>query len=216
MDVILYEKILEFQSIEPQLSDEYNQTKEHIYDLEFILTNTPSSDIIYQNEDESIFKNFHIKSVSMKSLGIKYIDNSPFGIKCCQNTLESIDFSGNKLTRFDSNQLVNLKYLERIDLSNNNLQVSDGNFKYNKNMRIINLSGNQIQYLQNRIFDHLNELESIDLSNNFLHSIDACAFNRIQVSPIRRRLSPAKVSLFNNPLECDCDIFYLSRHLNFI
>ena len=67
MDVILYEKILEFQSIEPQLSDEYNQTKEHIYDLEFILTNTPSSDIIYQNVDESIFKNFHIKSVSMKS-----------------------------------------------------------------------------------------------------------------------------------------------------
>jgi len=106
--------------------------------------------------------------------------------------------------------------LERIDLSNNNLQVSDGNFKYNKNLRIINLSGNQIQYLPNRIFDHLNELESIDLSNNFLHSIDACAFNRIQVSPIRRRLSPAKVSLFNNPLECDCDIFYLSRHLNFI
>ena len=196
--------------------DDLNQSKENIYDLEFFLTAEPSKDIIYQNVDASIFKKFLLKSVSMKNLGLKKIEANTFGLKCCQNTLESINLSGNKLSRFDSYHLVNLKYLERIDLSNNNIQVSDGNFKYSRNLRVINLSGNQIQYLPYKIFDQLNELEFIDLSNNSLHNIDACTFNRIQVNLIKIQNSPARVSLFNNPLECDCDLFYLNRHLNLI
>ena len=163
-----------------------------------------------------MFRNFRVRSVTMKNLGIKHIEYDTFGIKCCQNTLESLDLSNNKLTRFDSNQLVNLKRLERLDLSNNNLQFSDANFANNKNLRAINLSGNQLQYLPFRLFDKLTELESVDLSNNHLQTVDSCTFNRIQMSPISRQYNPARVSMLNNPLECECDLFYLSRHLNMV
>lgn len=211
VDAILYEKILDPGSYEA--SQELSQ-KQHLYDFEFVATEPLPDEFIYQIVDKSMFKNFRVKSVSMKNLGIKNVEYDTFNVKCCQNTLESIDLSGNKLVRFDSNQLTNLKRLERIDLSNNSLQFGDGNFKHNKNLRIINLSGNQLQYLPFRLFDKLTELESIDLSNNHLHSIDACTFNRIQVSPISRKNSPAKVSFLNNPLNCDCEIFYMNRHLN--
>jgi Leucine-rich repeat (LRR) protein len=213
VDAILYEKILDPGSYEA--SQELSQ-KQHLYEFEFVASEPLPDDFIYQLVDKSMFKNFRVKSVSMKNLGIKRVEHETFGVKCCQNTLESIDLSGNKLVRFDSNQLINLKRLERIDLSNNNLQFGDANFEHNRNLRVINLSGNQLQYLPYRLFEKLTELESIDLSNNQLQSVQACTFNRVQLSPISRQYNPTRVSLLNNPLDCDCGIFYMSRHLNMV
>jgi Leucine-rich repeat (LRR) protein len=161
-----------------------------------------------------MFRNFKLSSLSIRGLDIKRIDYDTFHTKCCANTLETLDLSNNKLMRLDSSLLLNLKRLVKIDFSNNNLQFSDKNFEFNKNLKVINLSNNKLQYLPSRIFYNLNELELIDLSDNHLTSIDSCTFNNIQTNPIKRQFAPTQLSLTNNPIDCNCDIFYLNRYLN--
>ena len=50
------------------------------------------------------------------------------------------------------------------------------------------------------------------MDNNNLRSIDACVFDLVQTSQLSRKLFPAKIELTQNPIDCDCDLFYLSRH----
>lgn len=172
------------------------------------------NETVYTIVDKNMFRNFRVKSISLKGLGITKIDYDTFNERCCSNTLETLDLSGNKLARLDSTLLSNLKRLERIDLSNNQLQFGDRNFEFNKNLRIIDLSNNHLQYLPARLFYNLHELEFVDLSNNYLTTIDSCTFNKIQTSVISRQYSPTSVYLSNNPINCNCDLFYLNRYLN--
>jgi len=160
------------------------------------------------------FKNVKISSLSIRGLGIEQIDYDTFHSNCCGNTLGSLDFSNNRLTRLDSNLLLNLKRLVKINLSNNNLQFSEENFEFNKNLQIINLSKNNLQYLPANVFYNLNELDLIDLSDNHLTNLKSCTFYNIQTNPITRMHASTKLLLANNPIECNCDLFFLSKYLN--
>lgn len=185
-----------------------------MYDFEFFANEALPNELIYSKVDKNMFRNFRVKSISIRNLGINHVDYDSFGVKCCSNTLEKIDFTGNRLSRLDSTHLYDLKRLEVLNLANNQLQFGERNFEYNKNLRVLNISGNNLQYLPAQIFYNLHELEIIDLSNNNLNKIEACVFNNIQTNPISRQFSPSRLYLLNNPIDCDCEIFYLNRHIN--
>ncbi len=61
---------------------------------------------------------------------------------------------------------------------------------------------------QNYLFNFF----KINLDNNNLRSVDACVFDQVQTSALSRSLYPTKIELTQNPIDCDCSLFYLSRH----
>jgi Leucine-rich repeat (LRR) protein len=101
-----------------------------------------------------------------------------------------------------------------LNLSGNKLTFGERNFEANTLLTKIDLSNNDVQFLSPNVFDGLHRLESINLENNHLTKIDACTFSETQLSPISAKYSPLKINLQGNPIECDCNVFYLNRHLN--
>jgi len=66
--------------------------------------------------------------------------------------------------------------------------------------------------VKNTIFKISPCLFKVNLDANNLRSIDACVFDLVQTSKLSRKLFPTKIQLTQNPINCDCDLFYLSRH----
>ena len=56
-------------------------------------------------------------------------------------------------------------------------------------------------------------MKSLNLSKNNIATVDACSLSSIQQSSLMRQLQPARIQLSDNPLDCDCDLFFLSRHM---
>jgi len=189
-----------------------NHPRAFIYDFEFTATTSLPDNTVYQQIYSRMFENFNIRRLSFAGLNISKIDKNTFSKRCCSESLESLNLSSNHLQLlFDPELLVNLKRLERIDLSNNKgIQFKHLHFKANKNLRYIDLSQNELQSLPDDLFYDLHEVESINLSNNQLHFIDACMFNQIQSNIYRT----ANLNLLSNPIDCDCDVFHLSRYAN--
>ena len=194
-----------------------NYPKALIYDFEFIASTPLPNDSVYQQIYSRMFENFNVKRLSFVGLNISKIDKDTFSRKCCASTLESLNLSSNHLRLlFDPELLVNLKRLERIDLSNNkDIQFRQRHFKANKNLRHIDLSRNELQFLPDDLFYGLHEIESINLNHNQLHFIDTCMFNQIQSKAFWSKTKPADLHLLSNPIDCDCHVFYLSRYANF-
>jgi hypothetical protein len=174
-----------------------------------------SDDPRFQVISKNLFQSMKLKSLSLRNLGIRTIELDAFDKDCCQQYLETLDLSGNYLRRLDEKLLRNLKSLERLILANNQLAFGERNFQANSRLKHVDLSGNALQYITPNLFYGLNKLESIELSRNNLHSIEACVFDAIDTNNVATRYNPPKIYLNENPIECDCDLFYLNRHRNY-
>jgi hypothetical protein len=52
-------------------------------------------------------------------------------------------------------------------------------------------------------------------TGNNIRDIKACTFNKVQTSALGRKYRPTIINLNNNPITCDCDVFYLKRYMNY-
>lgn len=183
-----------------------------MYEIIFTPSPTPTDIEKYKIINKGLFSNFRLKSLSFQNLGIVKVETGAFDSYCCENSLETLDLSKNHLIRLDTVALKDLGRLIRLNLGNNFLSLSEKNFKFLRNLRYLDLSHNNIQYLPSNLLSGLTELELVNLDANNLRSIDACVFDLVQTSKLSRKLFPTKIELTQNPIDCDCDIFYLSRH----
>ncbi len=159
----------------------------------------------------NLFEKFKIRKLNFSDLEIKTVHAGAFK-NCCEQTLEYLDLSKNKLKRIDYQVLSNLKVLNKLNLnSNSDLQLSNENFKENMYLEYIGLASNNLEYLPEKIFKNLNHLQNIDLSNNSLKNLDACTF-----FPMYSDLKSKKVfvNVTKNYVECNCDVFFLENAAN--
>lgn len=156
-----------------------------------------------------------MRTLSLKNLGLEYVEEEAFEKRGCEETLESLDLRGNKLKRLDASTLKNLKRLEKLNLANNQISLESGNFRNNPNLISLDLSANQIQFLAPNTFDRINQIKLLNLSDNQIRSIDACLLMRVQTSSISIKYSPPTIDLTKNPIACDCSMFYLNRINNY-
>ena len=187
-----------------------------LYEFKFELRNNAGSlDPKYLHVRKNFLKNFKVRSLVLRSLGLISIDESAFA-KANFASLETLDLSLNALSRLDSHILEHMHQLQNLNLANNkDLKLSEKNFAQNTYLRRIDLSYNRLQFITPNLFQNLNQLESVDLSANSLRSVKACDFNNVQTNELSRKFSPVVINLKLNPINCDCDVFYLERHMNF-
>lgn len=102
-----------------------------------------------------------------------------------------------------------------LNLSSNRLSLGEHNFEKNIHLRVLDVSNNDLQFLSPRVFAHLHELEWLGVARNNIRKIDACTFANVQMSPISAKYAPVYIDLKQNPIECDCQVFYLSRYLGY-
>ena len=102
----------------------------------------------------------------MSGINLKSINENAFN----DNTyfhLETLDLSNNQLKRFDSYLLASLVNLKCLNLSKNKyFSLEAENFKYNKNLEIIDLSDAAIQYVPSILFIQANSIRFINLDKN--------------------------------------------------
>jgi hypothetical protein len=187
----------------------------NIYEIDFNVKSSSSNEKKYKTVANNAFRNFQIRSLSLKNLGLEFVDEDAFEKKSFEDNLESLDLSGNSLKRIDAITLKNLKRLEKLNLASNQITLESGNFRHNRNLIRLDLSTNQIQFLAPNTFDQVNQLKLLNLSNNGLRSINACLFMEIQTSTISMKYSPPLIDLTKNPIVCDCGMFYLNRVNNY-
>lgn len=77
------------------------------------------------------------------------------------------------------------------------------------------MSDNGLQFLTPNLFFNLHDLRTIDIKNNNIKNVDACTFTDVQKSPITLKYAPTTINLSKNPISCDCNVFYLNRHLGY-
>lgn len=181
------------------------------YNIEFYLEKQSK----YRNNTRvfnGLFKNFNLKSLTLRNLNLDRIDEDSFSDKKTAKLIESLDLSLNNLKKIESNVLSNMINLEHLNLSfNRYFSLDNNNFKSNEFLSVIDLSNNDIQYLPSNAFNKLNLVKRIDLSNNDIQEIDACSLDNVQSRIITSQYSPALIQLKSNPIKCDCDLFYLHR-----
>lgn len=86
------------------------------------------------------------------------------------STLQKIDLSENSIEKFKDGDFSDLKDLEELDLSRNNLTYLPPSIGELKKLKKLNLSGNKIKYLPKE-FENLVELQYLDLSGNPIEKV---------------------------------------------
>lgn len=185
-----------------------------LYDLEFDGTSRVNEKK-YKKLSKGHFDQFKIKSLTMQNINLESIDEDAFDGVDFFKYLQSLDLSQNNLKRIDSHTLSNLKRLEYLNLANNKLTFGERNFENNHLLKCINISNNDLEFLSPNVFAGLSLLDEIDLSNNKIQTIEPCTFSNVQESPISRHYSPVLIYLAKNPITCDCGVFYLNRFRNY-
>lgn len=205
---------------------DYKVEKKDVYEIEFELKDKLIGDQINYNEVRgNLFEVFSIRSLSLRGLGLRSLNRNAFK-KCCENSLEYLDLSGNQLKRVDRSALSRLQALQVLNLTANpQIQFANDNFYENSQLKQIYLASNNIEYLPEKIFNNLHRLSVVDLSNNNLRNVDACTFYPVydeleatttNKGSFKQQLNASSVSvnLQTNPIECNCDVFYLERAAN--
>lgn len=184
-----------------------------IYEIEFY----PGQKIgpKYKTISSKNFKGINLRSLKLSGLNIERIDDDAFDVASNGKYLQSLDLSRNSLKRIDSHALANLKSIQHLNLSSNRLTFGENNFEHNVHLRTLDLSNNDLQFISPKTLSHLNSLEWLSLAHNHLKKVDACTFASVQVSTISSKYSPVYIDLNENPIDCDCQLFYLNRHLNY-
>jgi len=90
--------------------------------------------------------------------------------------------SNSKLRKISSDNLMSFKYLEYLDMSQNEIEILGPNlFQYNKNLKTLIFDGNRIQIIDPTIFRMLENLEYLGLDDNVCISNTANNQNELNV-----------------------------------
>lgn len=185
-----------------------------IYDIEFT-SGGGLTELRYRTLSAKLFENFNIRSLRLSNFNIERVDDNIFESSAFGKYLQTLDLSRNSIRRLDGKVLSNLRALQHLNLSSNRLSLGEHNFEKNVHLRVLDVSNNDLQFLSPQVFAHLHELEWLGLSRNNIRRIDACTFANVQISAIAAKYSPIIIDLKQNPIDCDCNVFYLNRHLGY-
>ena len=111
----------------------------------------------------------YIENLNISHNKLTYISNSILGM----NFLRTLDLSYNEITYFDKK--VQLKKLEKLNLSNNKLKELTKDIGLLKNLKSLNLSNNVLESLPNSIVN-LSNLTELNLKNNRLTKLPTLIF----------------------------------------
>lgn len=200
---------------------DFNLNKRIVIDEEnFIFYNikfNPSKNPIdskYRILKNNLFQNLKVKSLILSGIGLESIESNAFDNSSFFYATH-LDLSLNKIAKIPAKMFENLPSLEHLNLSNNHMSFADNNFVKCKRLRNLDLSSNHIQYITSNQFNGLSSIELIDLSNNNIDKIEACTFTNIKIRSIAKLYNPPLINLYKNPIECECDVFYVNRVLKF-
>ena len=113
-----------------------------------------------------------------------------------------LDISKYNLKSVPKSFFLNVKYIEKADLSSNEIEyVEDDAFRHLAYLRTLDLSHNKIQIITTDTLSGLGKLEKLKLSNNLLTTIEFGAFTHL--------VNIQKIDLAENPLTCDCHLAWI-------
>ena len=206
-------KFVDAEDKAPELEGSNSKTQS-IYEIKFTEI-AATAEFKYISVRKNFLRDFKVRSLTLSRLGLVSVDEHAFDKKNFGLYLEKLDLSENSLQRLDSHVLQHADQLQHLNLAKNRLKFSENNFFYNIHLRILDLSGNHFQFLTPNLFGGLVNLERVDLRDNNIRDVKACVLNNIQENTLSRKFSPVLVNLEGNPVVCDCDLFYLERHLGY-
>jgi hypothetical protein len=138
----------------------------------------------------------------LEYLGLEYNRIEHLGVDVFWGlvNLQHINLEGNELLKIHPDIFVGLPILERLDLgANGGLQIpTDRHLITSYSLKILNITFCNISSVSLETLANVSALETLDLSYNKLRSIDT---NTLRSLP---KLSA--LSLYDNPLQCDCQL----------
>ncbi|KAK8406538.1 hypothetical protein O3P69_007282 [Scylla paramamosain] len=148
---------------------------------------------------------------SLNSLNLKHnlITNiSDLAFSGLEDNLEWLEIGHNRLDHIPSHALRPLLNLRQLDLDSNRItHVAEDAFeRYGESLKFLMLNRNNIREFLPMTFFDLHSLEWLKLSHN-----DLTHLSEDTVLPILDTLT--MIDLSHNPLECDCDLMWLTHWL---
>ena len=144
------------------------------------------------------FKNTtSLENLDLKSNRIEHVNRDMFiGLF----KLKYIDLSGNKLHYLHPDTFLMLRNLQKLYLVNNpSLKIpTDNNFINSHSLSYLNISQCNISSVSVETFANVSAMELLDLSQNNLRTVD--------INILRALPKLSELYLYNNPLECDCQL----------
>ncbi|XP_054755078.2 protein artichoke-like [Lytechinus pictus] len=122
------------------------------------------------------------------------------------STVFELDVSHNELSGDYFGNVSGTRDLKVLDLSNNNIDVLDGDFIHTFSfLKHLNVSRNNLQRSNINLFDSLHDLETIDLTNNKLDGVEMKTTDGLK--------SNIRINLTGNPIQCNCSLVKFIQHL---
>uniref|UniRef100_A0A3B1KCC1 LRRCT domain-containing protein n=1 Tax=Astyanax mexicanus TaxID=7994 RepID=A0A3B1KCC1_ASTMX len=122
-------------------------------------------------------------SVTLKSLEIILLDHVMRIESLAKNTfkgrqsLQRLNLSGNRLSRFSDSILRPLSSLAELILDENLLsEIRDSNFRELRNLKVLSLSHNRLSWIHPSAFKGLHKLEVLKLKGNYIFMIKKVTF----------------------------------------
>ena len=130
------------------------------------------------------------------------MSNEKFNPRRLPNNTLQLDLNGYGLKAITSDFFRNVKYLEKVDLSNNHINFLDEEALHSLGyLKSLDLSYNELAVLTMDTLVGLTSLERLKLNNNKLQTIEFGAFSHLS--------NIQKIDLSDNPLLCDCNLAWL-------
>lgn len=124
-----------------------------------------------------------------------------------EETLRTLELSGNRLHSVPVKALQRLRNLEALDLSRNRIRrLHKRQLNASQSLLSLNLSDNRISKISRRAFHGLMSIQQIDLRNNRLVTLDEFA-----VSSLTPADGSTTIFLSGNPWLCNCMVKWLRR-----
>lgn len=128
------------------------------------------------------------------------------GLFSNSNSLITIDFSHNRISRIDPLAFADLAHLKFLNISWNSLTTVDPTlFTKLVNLEYLDVSHNQISVLDSQLLSHLLNLSELKLSSNLIDKINASSFTllkRLQHLDISNlKLTDIEPGTFSNQIE---------------
>lgn len=148
---------------------------------------------------------------SLNSLNLKHnllTNISDLAFKGLEDNLEWLEIGHNRLDHVPSHALRPLHNLRQLDLDSNRIThvLEDAFEGYGESLKFLMLNRNNIRGFLPMTFFDLHSLEWLKLTHN-----DLTRLTEDTVQPILDTLT--MIDLSHNPLECDCDLMWLTHWL---
>jgi len=144
------------------------------------------------------FENMNV----LEYLGLQYnkIEHLDVNVFSGLINLRYINLEGNEIMKLHPDIFVGLHKLERLDLgANGGLQIpTDRHFITSHSLKVLNITSCNISSVSIETFSNVNALQTLDLSYNNLTIID--------INILRSLPKLSALPLYDNPLQCDCQL----------